>query len=151
MPEQNLTFNITNYAAFQNVRGIIKEPCILLNPYKEHKKVFLNVFFIEFWNGKSLKYYLVRATLPILNQSGRCEPYENKTCLVCDSLSNTTTFTTEACQEAFKIQSCTAWKCPYSELFWCVFFRIWTEYGEILRISSYSVQMRENTYQNNSE
>ena len=25
-------------------------------------------------------------------------------------------------------------KCPYSELFWSVFSRIWTEYGEILSI-----------------
>ena len=42
-------------------------------------------------------------------------------------------------------------KCPYSELFWSVFSRIRTEYGEILRISPYSVRMRENTDQNNSE
>ena len=40
-------------------------------------------------------------------------------------------------------------KCPYSELFWSVFSRIRTEYGEILRISSYSVRMRENADQNN--
>ena len=26
-------------------------------------------------------------------------------------------------------------KCPYSEFFWSVFSRIWTDYGEILRIS----------------
>ena len=31
------------------------------------------------------------------------------------------------------------------------FTRIWTEYGGILRISPYSVQMRENTDMNNSE
>ena len=31
--------------------------------------------------------------------------------------------------------------------FWSVFSRIWTEYGEILRISPYSVRMRENTVQ----
>ena len=42
-------------------------------------------------------------------------------------------------------------KCPHSELFWSVFSRIRTEYGEILRISPYSVQMRQNTDQNNSE
>ena len=42
-------------------------------------------------------------------------------------------------------------KCPYSEWFWSVFFRIRTEYGEILRISPCSVQMRENTDHNNSE
>ena len=42
-------------------------------------------------------------------------------------------------------------KCPYPELFWFVFSRIRTEYGEILRISPYSVQMQENMDQNNSE
>ena len=42
-------------------------------------------------------------------------------------------------------------KCLYSELLCTVFSRIWTEYGEILRISTYAVQMRENTDQNNSE
>ena len=42
-------------------------------------------------------------------------------------------------------------KCPYSELLWSVFSRIRTEYGEIIRISLYSVRMRENTDQNNSE
>ena len=36
-------------------------------------------------------------------------------------------------------------KCPYLELFWSVFSRIRTEYGEILRISAYSVWMREIT------
>ena len=41
-------------------------------------------------------------------------------------------------------------KCPYSELFWSVFSRIWTEYREILCISLYSVQMREEKDQNNS-
>ena len=39
----------------------------------------------------------------------------------------------------------------YSELFWSVFFRIWTDYGEIRSISLYSVQMREIADQNNSE
>ena len=44
-------------------------------------------------------------------------------------------------------------KCPYSELFWSVYSYIRTEYREILRISPppYSVQMRENTDQSNSE
>ena len=42
-------------------------------------------------------------------------------------------------------------KCPYWELFWSVFCRIWTEYEEILRISPYSALMRENADQNNSE
>ena len=42
-------------------------------------------------------------------------------------------------------------KCPYSECFWSVFSRIRTEYGEIRSISFYSVWMRENTDQENSE
>ena len=42
-------------------------------------------------------------------------------------------------------------KCPYWELFWSTFSRIQTEYWEILRISPYSVWMRENADQNNSE
>ena len=41
--------------------------------------------------------------------------------------------------------------CPYSELFWSVFSRIWTEYREIGSISPYSVQIWENADQNNSE
>ena len=40
---------------------------------------------------------------------------------------------------------------PISELFWSAFSRIWTEYEEILRIFQYSVRMRENAEQNNSE
>ena len=42
-------------------------------------------------------------------------------------------------------------KCPYLELFWSVFCRIRTEYGEMFHISPYSVRTRENTDQNNSE
>ena len=39
---------------------------------------------------------------------------------------------------------------PYSDLFWSAFPLIQTEYGEILRISPYPVQMRENMDQNYS-
>ena len=42
-------------------------------------------------------------------------------------------------------------KCPYSELFCSVFPRIRTEYGEIRSIFPYSVRMRKNTDQSNSE
>ena len=42
-------------------------------------------------------------------------------------------------------------KCPYRELFWSAFSRIPTKYWEILRISPYSVGMRENVDQNNFE
>ena len=52
---------------------IIEELHILLTPNKEHKKVFPNVPVIGFQNGKDLKDFLVRETLPILNESVRCE------------------------------------------------------------------------------
>ena len=42
-------------------------------------------------------------------------------------------------------------KCPYSEFFWSVFSPLSDKHGEIQRISSYSVGMRENTDQKNSE
>ena len=83
----------------------MEELYMFLTPNKEHKKVFPNVLVIKFWNGKSLKDFLVRATLPKLNESGRCEPCGKKICLVCDSISTATTFTIETCQETFKIQS----------------------------------------------
>ena len=60
---------------------------------------------IGFRNGKSLKDFLIRATLPKLSDSGRCESCGKKTFLVCDSISTATTLKTEVCQETFKIQS----------------------------------------------
>ena len=95
MYEQKLTFNITYYPVFQNVRAITEELHILLTPNKEHKKVFPNVLIIGFRNGKSLKDFSVRATIPKLNRSGRFEPCEEKTCLLSDSIGTATTFTTE--------------------------------------------------------
>ena len=44
----------------------------------------------------------------------------------------------EHCMKSVQIRS----------FFWCVFSRIRTEYGEILRISPYSIRMWENTDQN---
>ena len=38
--ESELTFNITYYPAFQNVRSILEELRILIAPDKEHKKDF---------------------------------------------------------------------------------------------------------------
>ena len=63
--------NIIYYPAFQNVRAVMEELHILLIPNKEHKKVFPNVPVTGFRNGKGLKDFLVRATLPILSESGK--------------------------------------------------------------------------------
>ena len=59
-----LTFNITYYPVFQNIRNTLQELHLLLAPDKEHKKVFPDVAVVGFLNGKSLKDYLVRVTLP---------------------------------------------------------------------------------------
>ena len=105
--EPRLTFNITYYPDFKTIRNILQELHLLsLTPDKEHKKVFPDVAVVGFRNGKSLKDYLVRAALPKTNETGRCEPFGKKTCLVCNSIRITTTFTTEACGEVFKIWSC---------------------------------------------
>ena len=77
-PEKKLTFNSSYYPAFQNVRRIMEELHILLTPNKEHRKVFPDVPAVGFWNGKSLKDYLVRAKLFKLEEGGKCEPCGKK-------------------------------------------------------------------------
>ena len=46
--ESQLTFNITYYPVFQNVRSILAEFQILLAPDKEHKEVFPEVPIVGF-------------------------------------------------------------------------------------------------------
>ena len=53
MSEQKLTFNITYYPAFQNVRAIMEELHILLTTNKEYKKVFSNVLVIRFGTARA--------------------------------------------------------------------------------------------------
>ena len=43
LPERKLTFSITYYPVFRNVRGIMKELHIFLTPNKEHKKAFPDI------------------------------------------------------------------------------------------------------------
>ena len=57
--QKKLTFNITYYPVFQNVRNILQELHILLTPDQEHKKVFRGILVVGFRNGKSLKDELV--------------------------------------------------------------------------------------------
>ena len=97
--DPKLTLNITNYPVFQNIRNMLQELHLLLDPDREHKKVFPNVPVVGFHNGRSLKNYLVRAILPRTNEIGRCEPCGKETCLVCNSIRTTTTCTTKPCGE----------------------------------------------------
>ena len=50
--ESKLTFNITYYSAFQNVRSISEELQILLAPDKEHKFFFLS---FQWWDSDMVK------------------------------------------------------------------------------------------------
>ena len=78
--EQKLTFNITDYSVFQNIRALLLEIHLLLETDKKHKKVFPNVPAVGFpnGNGKNLKDYPVRAALPKTNETRKCEPFEKK-------------------------------------------------------------------------
>ena len=49
-PESKLTFNITYYPVFQNMRNILQELHLLLAPDKEHEKVFPDVPVVGFHN-----------------------------------------------------------------------------------------------------
>ena len=103
-PEENkLTLNITYYPAFQNTKTILEELQILLAPDKEHQKMFPNVPTVGFRNGKSLKDHLVRASLPILNQTLGSESCGKRNCQVCQLIVNTDTFSPITTDETFKI------------------------------------------------
>ena len=87
-----LAFDITYYQALQNVRSILQELQILLAPDKEHKKVFTEVTIVGFRNVKSFKDYLVRASLPNMDNAVGSEPCGKDTCQVCDHNITTNTF-----------------------------------------------------------
>ena len=57
--QNKLTFNITYYPVFQNVRNILQELHIhnknYITPDKEHKKVFQDIPIVGFRNSNSLK------------------------------------------------------------------------------------------------
>ena len=103
--QNKLTFNITYYPVFQNVRNILQELYILLTPYKEHKKVLQDIPVAGFPNGKSLKDHLARAKLPNVEITRRSESCGKGNCQVFDFICDTDTFSTKACGETFKIQS----------------------------------------------
>ena len=69
--QKKLTFNITYYPVFQNVRNILQELHILLTPDEEHKKAFQDIPVVGFRNGKGVKDHLVRAKLPNVEIAGR--------------------------------------------------------------------------------
>ena len=75
LDQKKLTFNITYYSVFQNVRNILQESHILPALDQEYKKVFRDITVVGFCNGKIFKDHLVKAKLPnveILERSKPC-------------------------------------------------------------------------------
>ena len=104
--EQNkITFNLTYYPAFQNVKKILAELHLLLTPDVAHKTVFTNVPTIGFKNDRSLKDHLVRAVLPNIDAEGRSKPCGGKkrSCEVCKSVNDTSYFKRRDTGETFDI------------------------------------------------
>ena len=89
-----VTFNLTYYPVFKDVRKILKELDLLLTPDQAHERVFSEGPIIGFKNTKSLKDHLVRAVSPQLDREGRSKPCEgaNHSCEVCESVKDTTKF-----------------------------------------------------------
>ena len=101
-----VTFNLTYYSVFKDVRKILKELHLLLTPDQVHKRVFSEVPIIRYKNTKSLKDHLVRTVLPQLDRKGRskklCEG-PNRSCVVCDSVKDTAKFKKAESEETFDI------------------------------------------------
>ena len=73
--DERVTFNITYYPVFKNIRNILEELHILLAPDEQHSKVFTDIPRMGFKNGKSFKDHLVRSALPkidVADNSGLC-------------------------------------------------------------------------------
>ena len=100
-----VTFNLTYYPVFKDVRKILKELHLLLTPDQVHKRVFSEVPIIRFKNTKSLKDHLVRTVLPRLDREGRSKLCEgpNRSCVVCDSVKDTAKFKKAESEETFDI------------------------------------------------
>ena len=102
--QKKLTFNITYYPVFQNVKNILQDLHNLIIPDLENQKDIQDIPAVGFRNGKSLKDHLVRVKLPNVEITGRSESCGKENCQVCDFRGNTDTFTLKACAETFKTQ-----------------------------------------------
>ena len=81
----------------------MEESQVLLAPDKEHQKVFPNVLIVRFYNGKKLKDHLLRASLPILNNTLGSETCLKINCQVCQFTLDIDTFSRVTTDEPFKI------------------------------------------------
>ena len=73
--DDKVTFNITYYPIFKNIRIVLEGLHILLARDEQHRKVFTDIPRIGFKNGKSLKDHLGRSVLTkvdVADNSGPC-------------------------------------------------------------------------------
>ena len=104
--DSKLTFNVTYYPVFRHLKNQLKELHVILACDEAHKKVFPEVPIIGFKNSKNLKSHLVRATLPYINEVGRCEPCGGKRplCQLCSNMKNTSAFKSKNSNQVYQIK-----------------------------------------------
>ena len=83
--QNKITFNITYYPVFRDVRKILEELHVILASDDGHKKVFPDIPMIGFKTNKNFKARLVSSQLPDLDEVGRSKPCGAKTppCHLC--------------------------------------------------------------------
>ena len=103
--DETVTFNITYYPVFENIRNTLKELHTLIAPDEQHRKVFTDIPRIGFKNGKSLKNHLVRSVLPKIDVAGNSVPCGGKRslCELCKLMKKTLTFKKRNSDEIYHI------------------------------------------------
>ena len=79
---------------FRHLKSQLKELHIILASDEDHKKVFAEVPNLGLKKNKNFKSHLVRATLPDINEVGRCKPCVGKRppCQLCSNMKNESTY-----------------------------------------------------------
>ena len=103
--QDRITFNITYYPVFRDVRKILEELHAILASDDGYKKVFPDVPLVGFKNNKKLKAHLVRSQLTDLDEVGRSKPFGGKRplCHLCENIKDTCTFKSKHLDEIHKI------------------------------------------------
>ena len=103
--DDRVTFNITYYPVFKDIRIVLEELYILLAPDEQHRKVFTDIPRIFFKNGKSLKDHLVRSVLSKIDVAGNSGPCSGKRppCELCKLMKKTSTFKKRNSDETYHI------------------------------------------------
>ena len=109
--------------------------------------------FLKFLAIPFLQNTFWRLLLVLVKQKVRLTSLVRKIRLNNFNINDVTTWETNSCNTQIAQYHTLREECPtkYRVFFWSVFSRIWTEYGDLLRKSPYSVQLCENTDQKNSE